>query len=151
MFSYYNQFSTSYTHDEFKNNFGILSWDDHNEKKILDLVAYEIRIQEDYGAFLDSVDLILPNIDIFYYCQFKNNSKVFCNMEKYNYNKHLIEYLSMMTNDSYAIKNSNTSILGINPFKSTTFRKSMAQNHIISVLNDIYNISERDLEKIFIK
>ena len=151
MFSYYNQFSNSYTANVFNNNFGILAWDEPNEKKILDLVAYEIRTQQDYGAFIDSIDLILPHIDVYYYSQFKNNSKVFCNMEKYYYNKHLIEYLAMITNDNYSIKSSNVSLLGINPFKSRSFSKSLAQSYIININNDEHTISKTYLEKIFVK
>ncbi len=151
MFSYYNQYMSRYNSNEFNYNFGILSWHENDEKIILDKMAYEIRFNQDYGAFLDSVELIIPHLDFNYYLMFKNKTKVFCNLEKYYYNKHLIEYLSMMTNDSYAIKNSNTSIPGMNPFKRTPFKNSMAQSHIISVINDIYNISHRDLEKIFIK
>ncbi len=155
MYSYYNELNPIYKKDVFNNNFGIINWSDLEQNELLQNVAINIRKKQDYGAFLDSIDLILPNIDLNYYFEFKGQQKVFCDINRYNYNKNLIEYLSRITHNKYSIKEIDKSKspinIGFNPFKSTSFIESMAQKHIISMINENYNnISQNKLTKLFI-
>jgi hypothetical protein len=155
MYSYYNQLNPIYKQDTFNKYFYTINWSNIEQRDLLNNVAINIRKKQDYGAFLDSIDLILPNIDLNYYFEFKGRQKIFCDINRYNYNKHLIEFLSRITHNKYSIKDIDKSKspinIGFNPFKSTSFIESMAQTHIISIINENYNnISQNKLTKLFI-